>query len=131
MLSRYLERAIAHADIEELPDGRFFAVIKNCPGLWASGTSRDQCKAELTETLEAWLIEKLQHGDDIPPIDGITPCNQTRQFMRKGDRTIALPVADSDEYLIDEFILERVLRIAGIDENEWEALGEALNPNSH
>lgn len=131
MISRYLERAIARACFEELPDGRHFATIKGCPGVWASGTTRDQCQAELLDTLKGWLFEKLQHGDDIPSIDDIAFINPSREFMRRGDVTIALSVTNSDEDMIDEFILDRFLRIVGIDEEEWNQLGECSNPNSH
>ena len=49
-----------HAHYELMENGRFFARIPKCPGLWAEGA-----------TLEDWIMIKLRHGDHFEAIDGV------------------------------------------------------------
>ena len=123
MLTRYLEHAMAHACLEEMPDGRVFAKIEECPGMWAPGATREICVAELRETLECWLALKLRHGDQLPVIDGIDLDEDSRPFMRNGELTMPLPDTATDDDVIDQHTLERFLALAGIDEEQWEKMG--------
>ena len=123
MLTRYLERAMAHASFEEMPDGRFFGRIEECPGLWARGTTREICSLELRETLECWLALKLRHGDQLAAIDDVDLDEPSRLFMRNGEMTMPLPDTAGDDDLIDAHTLERFLALAGIDEEQWEKMG--------
>jgi predicted RNase H-like HicB family nuclease len=73
MLSAYIAKALEHATFEGPEDGRWYGEIPNCPGVWATGESKEECRRELQEVLEGWLILKLRDNDpDIPIIDGIS-----------------------------------------------------------
>jgi predicted RNase H-like HicB family nuclease len=72
MLTDYIAKALEHATFEGPEDGRWYAEIPCCPGVWATGDSQDACRKELQEVLEEWLLLKLRDNDsDIPVIDGI------------------------------------------------------------
>ena len=71
MLTEYIQKAMRHAHYELMEDGRFFANIPPCPGLWADGKTLEECREELQSTLEDWLMIKLRHGDRFEVIDGI------------------------------------------------------------
>ncbi|MBI3249565.1 MAG: type II toxin-antitoxin system HicB family antitoxin [Deltaproteobacteria bacterium] len=72
MLTDYIAKMLTHAVFEGPENGQWYGEIPLCPGVWATGTSQDECRKELQEVLEAWLLLKLRDNDpDIPVIDGI------------------------------------------------------------
>ncbi len=72
MLTTYIAKALEYATFEGLEDGKWYGEIPVCPGVWATGESKEECRRELQEVLEEWLILKLRDNDpDIPVIDGI------------------------------------------------------------
>jgi predicted RNase H-like HicB family nuclease len=72
MLTEYIARAMRKAHYEMMENGRFFATIPKCKGLWAQGKSLEECREELRCTLEDWLLLGLQLGHTLPVIDGIS-----------------------------------------------------------
>lgn len=71
---RFVDRAMAGADVEALDDGETYASIPQCPGVWATAGSPVEALDELRGVLVGWLLLKIGDGDtDIPVIDGITP----------------------------------------------------------
>ncbi|MBI4658911.1 MAG: type II toxin-antitoxin system HicB family antitoxin [Verrucomicrobia bacterium] len=71
MLTQYIQAAMRHAKYELMENGRFFARIPECPGLWAEGVTLEECREELQSTLEDWLLLGLQLSHSLPVIDGI------------------------------------------------------------
>jgi predicted RNase H-like HicB family nuclease len=71
MLTEYIEHAMRKAHYELMENGRFFATIPKCKGLWAQAESLEKCREELRSTLEDWLLLGLQLGHNLPVIDGI------------------------------------------------------------
>jgi predicted RNase H-like HicB family nuclease len=71
MLTEYMERAMRKARYELMENGRFFATIPKCKGLWAEGKTLEGCREELRSTSENWLLLGLQLGYRLPVIDGI------------------------------------------------------------
>ena len=71
MLTEYIQRAMHCAQYEQMEDGRFFATIPQCPGLWAEGATLEASRDELLSTLEDWLLVKLREGDTFEVIDGV------------------------------------------------------------
>ncbi|HJW87549.1 MAG TPA: type II toxin-antitoxin system HicB family antitoxin [Candidatus Brocadiaceae bacterium] len=45
--------------------------IPGFEGVWANGKTVEDCRKELVEVLEEWLILKLNDGDPIPIVKGI------------------------------------------------------------
>ena len=71
MLTDYIRRALRLAHYEIMENGRFFGSIPPCPGAWGEGATLEECREELAEALESWLIVGLRHGDQLPVIEGI------------------------------------------------------------
>jgi predicted RNase H-like HicB family nuclease len=80
MLTEYMEHATRKAHYELLENGRFFATIPKCKGLWAEGKTVEECREELRGTLEHWLLLGLQLGHNLPVIDGIN-LNRTNRKL--------------------------------------------------
>ena len=68
----YAERAIRHARVEQLEDGSWFAAIVGLEGAWGEGDSPEEAEADLLEVLCGWVVVKLDRGDTIPEMDGIS-----------------------------------------------------------
>jgi len=71
MLTEYIEHSMRKAHHELMEDGRFFATIPKCKGLWAEGRTLEKCREELRSTLEDWLLLGLRLGHSLPVVDGI------------------------------------------------------------
>lgn len=71
MLTQYIKAAMHQAHYELMENGRFFATIEACPGLWAEGGTLEECRDELQSTLEDWILLKVSFKDTMPVIGGI------------------------------------------------------------
>lgn len=66
----YCEAALAYAVYTPMEDGRWFAEIPVCDGVWGEGQTRAEAAAELRSALEGWILLGLQLGHPLPVIDG-------------------------------------------------------------
>ena len=71
MLFKYIQVALEKAEYKRLDDGTWYAEILGFEGVWANSTSVEECRKELIEVLEEWLILKLKDGDTIPVVNDI------------------------------------------------------------
>ena len=71
MLTNYIQAAMHRATFEALDDGTFFADIPEFDGLWASAKTLSDCRDELQEVLEGWIILGLRLGHTLPVVNGI------------------------------------------------------------
>lgn len=72
MIQEYIQGAIKKAEYKKLEDGTWFAEIPGFNGVWANGPSLENCRQELIDVLEEWLILKLRDRDPIPEVDDVT-----------------------------------------------------------
>jgi predicted RNase H-like HicB family nuclease len=73
MFSEYVEKAVAQAKYTQLEDGTFFAEIAGFDGVRGNGTSIQECRADLQDALEGWLILGLwDHDEDLPTVGGLS-----------------------------------------------------------
>jgi len=68
VLSEYIGAAMQAATIKTLDSGELFGEISYCPGVWASGESREKVVQQLQEVLEEWIVLSLSDGVEPPPI---------------------------------------------------------------
>ena len=71
MLSEYIHAALRRANYKKFEDGTWFAEIPEFEGVWANSANVEDCRNELREVLEEWLILKIRDNDPIPIIDRI------------------------------------------------------------
>lgn len=70
MLFEYINGALKSAEYKKLEDGTWFAEIPRFDGVWANSKTVEECRSELMEVLEEWLILKLRDNDPIPKVKG-------------------------------------------------------------
>lgn len=71
MLNEYMDKAMQHAQYERIEDGTYFAAIPGFEGLWANGSTEQECKRELREVLEGWILLGIAHHDALPEVEGM------------------------------------------------------------
>jgi predicted RNase H-like HicB family nuclease len=71
MLTNYIAAALREAHYEVMEDGRIFATIAPCQGVWADGDTVEAARDELQSVLEDWILIKARHGDTFPLIGGV------------------------------------------------------------
>jgi predicted RNase H-like HicB family nuclease len=73
MLTTYIKAALWKAHDEILLDGEgYFGTIDGLQGVWANADTVEDCREELREVLEEWIVLGLRMGHALPEIDGIT-----------------------------------------------------------
>jgi len=61
MLIEYIETALKKAHYEIIDnDEPFYGEIPGFKGLWATGKTLEQCRENLMETLEGWILFSIQ-----------------------------------------------------------------------
>ncbi len=72
MLTKYIQAAMRHAHYEILDDETFYAEISGFEGLWANADTLEECREELQDVLEGWLLLKIADHDPLPTVDCIS-----------------------------------------------------------
>ena len=72
MLMKYIQTAMRHAKYEILSDdSSFYGEIPICEGVYANAASLEECREQLEEVLEEWILFRVHKNLDLPVIDGI------------------------------------------------------------
>jgi len=88
MLTDYIKAAMKKAKYKMIEDPNpFFGEVPELPGVWANAATLEDCRDELQEVVEGWIILSLQLGHDIPVLNRI---NLTSSKARQ--RRIRKPV---------------------------------------
>lgn len=67
MLQDYISTYLNKARYELIDDSkRFYGEIKELRGVWATGKTLEECRKNLTSTLEGWIIFRLRRNLPIP-----------------------------------------------------------------
>lgn len=72
MLLEYVQAALCHAKYEILPDdGTYYGEIRECSGVYANAAALEDCREQLREVLEEWVLFRVHKNLPLPIIDGI------------------------------------------------------------
>jgi len=72
MLTKYLEAAMRRAHYEILKDdGTYYGEISQCRGVYANAPTLEECRSELAEALEDWVLFRIYKNLSLPRIDGL------------------------------------------------------------
>jgi predicted RNase H-like HicB family nuclease len=71
MLTKYICAAMHQATYEILPDGSFYGEIPGFQGVYANAETLEDCRDQLQEVLEGWMILGLRLGHSLPVVDSI------------------------------------------------------------
>ena len=71
MLTKYIQAAMKHAKYEILEDGIFYGEIPGFQGVYADTDTLEECRDELQEVLEDWILFRVARNLSLPEVDGI------------------------------------------------------------
>jgi predicted RNase H-like HicB family nuclease len=72
MLRGYMQAAMRRARYEILPDdGSYYGEIPALDGVFANAPTLEDCRDQLAEVLEDWILIGVAERHQLPVIDGI------------------------------------------------------------
>jgi predicted RNase H-like HicB family nuclease len=70
--AEYIRAAMRAAQFEK-KGAEWFGAIPQLPGLWSSGATLEEARADLLDAIRAWIeIHTKVGGHNLPDIDGIS-----------------------------------------------------------
>lgn len=71
VISEYLAAALRRARYEILPDdGSYYGQIQGFDGVYANASTLEDCREELREVLEEWILLRVSRNLALPVVDG-------------------------------------------------------------
>jgi predicted RNase H-like HicB family nuclease len=71
MLTEYIHLALRRAKYEILEDGTYYGEIPGFQGVWANAPMLEDCREDLRQALEDWIVLGLRMGHNLPVIENI------------------------------------------------------------
>ena len=69
MIKEYIEAALSRAKYEIIDDEEpYYGEVSELDGVWASGKTLEECRRNLAEVIDGWLVVRLKRSLAIPPI---------------------------------------------------------------
>jgi predicted RNase H-like HicB family nuclease len=69
MISEYIEQALVKAHYEMIDDSEpFYGEVEELPGVYATGKTLEECRNNLKDVIEGWIIVSIKKGLPIPKI---------------------------------------------------------------
>lgn len=65
MINEYITKKLKLARYKILKNGDYFGEIQGLSGVWANGSNLEDCRKELQEVLEDWILLKIRNGEEI------------------------------------------------------------------
>jgi predicted RNase H-like HicB family nuclease len=72
MFAEYIQVALERAQYDTLEDGSYVAIVPGLRGVIATGRTLEECRKDIIEVIEEWIVARLQWGHTIPTIGGQT-----------------------------------------------------------
>ena len=73
LISDYIEEAMKRAHYEIIEDEEpYYGEIRELKGVWATGKTLEECRNNLREVLEEWIIINLNRGIKLPKLGNIS-----------------------------------------------------------
>jgi predicted RNase H-like HicB family nuclease len=73
MIIEYIEAARARARYELIDDEEpYYGEVPDLPGVWATRKTLEECRKNLAEVIDGWIIIHLRRGLPVPKLGEIT-----------------------------------------------------------
>jgi predicted RNase H-like HicB family nuclease len=72
MIQEYVEEAMKRAKYEQIEDEEpFYGEVPELQGVWATGKTAEECRKNLAEAIEDWVLFSISRGLPVPELGGI------------------------------------------------------------
>ena len=69
LITEYIEAALSRAKYEIIEDEEsYYGEVPELEGVWATGKTLEECRHNLAEVIDGWLVVRLKRGLLIPSI---------------------------------------------------------------
>jgi len=69
LITQYIEAALSRARYEIIEDEEpYYGEVPELEGIWATGKTLEECRRNLAEVIDGWLVVRLRRGLSIPSI---------------------------------------------------------------
>jgi len=69
MIVEYIEAALGKAKYDIIRDEEpYYGEVPGLKGVWATGKTLEECRRNLSEVIEGWIIVRIKKGLPIPPL---------------------------------------------------------------
>lgn len=69
MITEYISAALTRAKYEIIDDEEpYYGEVPELKGVWATGKTLEECRHNLAEVIDGWLVVRLKRGLAIPAI---------------------------------------------------------------
>ncbi len=70
MITEYIEAALSKARYEIIEDEEpYYGEVPELEGVWATGNTLEECRRNLAEVIDGWIVVRLRKGLSLPQID--------------------------------------------------------------
>ena len=66
MISQFIQKKLDKATYKILEDKTYYGEISGLKGVWANAKTLEECRKDLEEVLEDWIIVKIKSDERIP-----------------------------------------------------------------
>ena len=67
MITEYINAALGQAKYEIIDNEEpYYGEVPGLEGVWASGRTLEECRHNLAEVIDGWLVVRLKRGLSIP-----------------------------------------------------------------
>ena len=73
MLTEYIDAALGRARYELIEDGEtpYYGEVPELPGVWTCGRTLEECRRELKDVVEGWILLSVKRSMHIPALGGV------------------------------------------------------------
>ena len=72
MLIEYIEESLKRAHYEIINDEEpFYGEVKELKGIWATGNTLEECRKNLRDVIEGWILVSIKKGLNIPKLGNV------------------------------------------------------------
>jgi len=69
MITEYIDEALRRAQYEKIDDEEpYYGEIYELKGVWATGKTLEECRNNLKEVVEGWILVSIKKGLPIPKL---------------------------------------------------------------
>ncbi|MEW5933515.1 MAG: type II toxin-antitoxin system HicB family antitoxin [Bacillota bacterium] len=93
MIREYVQAALERARYELIDDAEpYYGEVPGLPGVWATGKTLEDCRRNVADVLDGWILLRLRRGLAIPRLGGVAieepremaSCGEPKYLGRSG-----------------------------------------------
>jgi predicted RNase H-like HicB family nuclease len=72
VITRYIDQALQRARYRQVDGGLYCATVQGLRGVIATGPTLEDCRDQLAQVVEEWILVRVSRGLSTPRLGGVT-----------------------------------------------------------